>query len=119
MFSVLDTSGKGLLVKADIIAETFRAEVKAGLQDCTRPPKLVGILSTLSAPSRSYAQFITICNKRQFCPFKKIFLSPVTWDKKVNSKNSFWSVAGGFIVCVLFSIGKGNCLMMFKTNHDI
>ena len=57
MFSVLDTSGKGLLVKADIIAETFRAEVKAGLQDCTRPPKLVGILSTSSAPSRSYAQF--------------------------------------------------------------
>ncbi|KAG6902452.1 hypothetical protein C0995_016313 [Termitomyces sp. Mi166 len=49
--------GKGLLLKADPIAATFRDEVKTTLAQCTRPPKLVGILATSSAPSRSYAEF--------------------------------------------------------------
>ncbi|KAG6813041.1 hypothetical protein H0H92_014576 [Tricholoma furcatifolium] len=49
--------GKGLLLKADPIAATFRDEVKVSLTQCTRPPKLVGILATSSAPSRSYAEF--------------------------------------------------------------
>lgn len=49
--------GKGLLLKADPIAATFRDEVKTTLTQCTRPPKLVGILATSSAPSRSYAEF--------------------------------------------------------------
>lgn len=51
---------KGLLLKADTIAEPFIAEVKASLADCTprsRPPKLVGILASANAPSRSYAEF--------------------------------------------------------------
>ena len=52
-----DTTGKGLLVKADGVADTFREEVKKSLAAFSRPPKLVGILSTSSAPSRSYAQF--------------------------------------------------------------
>lgn len=70
-------TGKGLLVKADVIANTFRSEVKDSLSSLfSSPPssssssvsatpqnptkrkiKLVGILSTSSAPSRSYAQF--------------------------------------------------------------
>lgn len=54
---VVETSVKGLLAKADVIADTFRSEVKTALEKCTRPPKLVGILSTSSVPSRSYAQF--------------------------------------------------------------
>ncbi|KAG5351187.1 hypothetical protein C0989_007620 [Termitomyces sp. Mn162] len=49
--------GKGLLLKADPIAATFRDEVKTTLTQSTRPPKLVGILATSSAPSRSYAEF--------------------------------------------------------------
>lgn len=53
----VETSVKGLLAKADAIADTFRSEVKTALEKCTRRPKLVGILSTSSAPSRSYAQF--------------------------------------------------------------
>ena len=55
--SVDETTGKGLLLKADGIAEKFREEVKAGLAACSRPPKLVGILSTSSAPSKNYAAF--------------------------------------------------------------
>lgn len=55
--SIDDSTGKGLLLKADPIADTFREEVKAGLKLTTRPPKLVGILSTSSAPSKSYATF--------------------------------------------------------------
>ncbi|KAI5116621.1 hypothetical protein M0805_007792 [Coniferiporia weirii] len=55
--SAQESTGKGLLVKADAIADTFRAEVKCALDAYTRPPKLVGILSTSSAPSRSYAMF--------------------------------------------------------------
>ena len=50
---------KGILLKADTIAEPFLAEVKANLAavQCG-PPKLVGILATASAaPSRSYAEF--------------------------------------------------------------
>ena len=52
-----EVSGKGVLLKADTIADKFRAEVKEGLSNCARPPKLVGILSTSSAPSRNYATF--------------------------------------------------------------
>lgn len=52
-----DADGKGVLMKADAIAETFRAEVLASLAECARPPKLVGILSTSSASSKSYAVF--------------------------------------------------------------
>jgi len=50
---------KGVLLKADTIAEPFLAEVKASLASISRsrPPKLVGILSTDNSPSRSYAEF--------------------------------------------------------------
>ena len=52
-----ESSGKGILLKADSIANKFREEVKTSLALCTRPPKLVGILSTSSAPGRNYALF--------------------------------------------------------------
>lgn len=52
-----DTSGKGLLMKADVIATTYEKELSDNLQNCSRALKLVGILSTSSAPSRSYAEF--------------------------------------------------------------
>jgi hypothetical protein len=49
---------KGILLKADTIAEPFLAEVKASLASgISRAPKLVGILATANAPSRSYAEF--------------------------------------------------------------
>jgi hypothetical protein len=49
---------KGVLLKADTIAEPFLAEVKASLANLARSaPKLVGILATANAPSRSYAEF--------------------------------------------------------------
>ncbi|KAI9464295.1 NAD(P)-binding protein [Russula earlei] len=50
---------KGILLKADTIAEPFLAEVKAALVNSSRsrPPKLVGILATSNGPSRSYAEF--------------------------------------------------------------
>jgi hypothetical protein len=51
---------KGILLKADTIAEPFLAEVKASLVNSisrSRAPKLVGILATANAPSRSYAEF--------------------------------------------------------------
>jgi methylenetetrahydrofolate dehydrogenase (NAD+) len=51
---------KGILLKADNIAEPFLAEVKANLAavPSSTTPKLVGILATASAaPSRSYAEF--------------------------------------------------------------
>jgi len=48
---------KGLLLKADPIAAAFRDEVKGSLESCSRPPKLVGILATSSAPSKNYAEF--------------------------------------------------------------
>lgn len=51
---------KGILLKADTVAEPFVAEVKASLANCTsrsRPPKLVGILASANAPSRYYAEF--------------------------------------------------------------
>ncbi|KIY52309.1 NAD(P)-binding protein [Fistulina hepatica ATCC 64428] len=50
-------AGKGILLKADAIAATFREEVKQSLAKCVRPPKLVGILATSSAPSKFYADF--------------------------------------------------------------
>ncbi|KAF9226863.1 NAD(P)-binding protein [Gyrodon lividus] len=52
-----DASGKGLLLKADPIADAFRDEVKASLAQCLRTPTLVGILGTSAAPSRFYAEF--------------------------------------------------------------
>uniref|UniRef100_D8PQY8 Methylenetetrahydrofolate dehydrogenase n=1 Tax=Schizophyllum commune (strain H4-8 / FGSC 9210) TaxID=578458 RepID=D8PQY8_SCHCM len=48
---------KGVLLKADPIAATFREEVKTALAQRPRPPKLVGILATAAAPSRFYADF--------------------------------------------------------------
>jgi methylenetetrahydrofolate dehydrogenase (NAD+) len=54
---------KGILLKADTVAEPFLAEVKTSLANSigtsrSRPPKLVGILATAAnAPSRSYAEF--------------------------------------------------------------
>ncbi|KAL1754729.1 hypothetical protein FB107DRAFT_263035 [Schizophyllum commune] len=48
---------KGVLLKADPIAATFREEVKTALAQRPRPPKLVGILATSAAPSRFYADF--------------------------------------------------------------
>jgi 5,10-methylene-tetrahydrofolate dehydrogenase/methenyl tetrahydrofolate cyclohydrolase len=52
-----EATGKGLLLKADPIAATFRDEVITSLAERTRSPKLVGILATSSAPSKSYAEF--------------------------------------------------------------
>ncbi|TFK25943.1 NAD-P-binding protein [Coprinopsis marcescibilis] len=49
--------GKGVLLKADPIAAAFRNEVKTTLAQCVVKPRLVGILSTSSAPSRNYAEF--------------------------------------------------------------
>jgi methylenetetrahydrofolate dehydrogenase (NAD+) len=56
---VLTLAPKGVLLKADTIAEPFLAEVKASLaaHSRSRAPKLVGILATANAPSRSYAEF--------------------------------------------------------------
>lgn len=51
------TARKGLLLKADPIAATFKDEVMASLAQCTTRPRLVGILATTSAPSRNYAEF--------------------------------------------------------------
>ncbi|KAG8761775.1 hypothetical protein FRC11_013168 [Ceratobasidium sp. 423] len=50
----------GKLLKADGIAAKFRTEIEQALAEPnarTRKPRLLGILSTSSAPSRSYAQF--------------------------------------------------------------
>ncbi|KAE9409814.1 NAD(P)-binding protein [Gymnopus androsaceus JB14] len=55
--STSSLSGKGLLLKADPIASAFRDEVQNTLTACPRAPKLVGILSTSSGPSRTYAEF--------------------------------------------------------------
>ncbi|KAG9100942.1 hypothetical protein FRC06_003509 [Ceratobasidium sp. 370] len=53
-------SGVGKLVKADGIAAKFRKDIEEDLAHPSarsRKPCLLGILSTSSAPSRSYAQF--------------------------------------------------------------
>jgi methylenetetrahydrofolate dehydrogenase (NAD+) len=50
-------SGKGVLLKAESIAAPFIDEVKRSLAQCSRPPKLVGILAKSSAPNRFYANF--------------------------------------------------------------
>jgi len=55
MFS--EGTGKGLLLKADLIAAAYRDEVKTSLSQSIRPPKLIGILSTSSVPSQNYAEF--------------------------------------------------------------
>ena len=51
------TEGKGVLLKADSIAETFRTEIRSALSSAPRKPKLVGILATSAAPSKFYAEF--------------------------------------------------------------
>ena len=53
----LDASGKGLLLKADLVADTYRDEVKAFLARSATPPTLVGILGTSAGPSKFYADF--------------------------------------------------------------
>ena len=52
-----EVSGKGILLKADPIAATFRNEVRTSLTLHPRALKLVGILATNSAPSKNYADF--------------------------------------------------------------
>lgn len=52
-----DPTGKGLLLKADVVADTFRDEIVQALKSLPKPPKLVGILATSAAPSRFYAEF--------------------------------------------------------------
>lgn len=52
-----DLSGKGVLLLADPIAAVFREEVKTTLSQLPRPPRVVGILSTSSSPSKYYAEF--------------------------------------------------------------
>jgi len=52
-----DHTGKGLLLKADVVADTFRDEIVQALKPLPKPPKLVGILATSAAPSRFYAEF--------------------------------------------------------------
>ncbi|KAF9782193.1 NAD(P)-binding protein [Thelephora terrestris] len=52
-----DPTGKGLLLKADAIADTFREEIVQALKPLPNPPKLVGILATSAEPSRFYAEF--------------------------------------------------------------
>lgn len=51
------TARKGLLLKADPVAATFRDEVKDSLAKCPMRPRLVGILATSSSPSKYYAEF--------------------------------------------------------------
>ncbi|KAI0832782.1 NAD-P-binding protein [Trametes gibbosa] len=51
------SEGKGVLLKADPIANTFRDEIKSALASAPRAPRLVGILATASAPSNFYAEF--------------------------------------------------------------
>lgn len=48
---------KGLLLKADTIASPYLTELQTAISSRPRKPRLVGILSTSSAPSRSYAEF--------------------------------------------------------------
>ena len=48
---------KGVLLKADAVGETFQSEIRSSLSKCSKPLKLVGILSTNSAPSKQYATF--------------------------------------------------------------
>src|SRR5258708_6905382 len=58
MTTSTDSTGKGLLLKAETIADTFRDEIVQVLsQSRPKPPKLVGILATSAPPSRFYAEF--------------------------------------------------------------
>lgn len=57
MATSTDPTGKGLLLKAEAIADTFREEVVQVLKSRPTPPRLVGILATSAAPSRFYAEF--------------------------------------------------------------
>lgn len=53
----LESSGNGILLKADPIGAAFRDEVKGAILQCSSRPKLVGILATSSIPSKNYAEF--------------------------------------------------------------
>lgn len=53
-------SGLGVLLKSDAISKPFRDEVQSALVEIAQPPKLVGILSTSSKPSRFYAEFTKV-----------------------------------------------------------
>lgn len=57
MSTSTDPTGKGLLLKAETIADAFRDEIVQVLKSRPQPPKLVGILATSAAPSRFYAEF--------------------------------------------------------------
>lgn len=52
-----ESTGKGLLLKADAIADAFKTEITQCLAQRPRIPKLIGILSTSAAPSKFYAEF--------------------------------------------------------------
>lgn len=54
-----NASGKGILLKADLVADPFRDEVKAFLARSpeSKTPTLVGILGTSAGPSKFYADF--------------------------------------------------------------
>lgn len=52
--------GQGVLLKSDVIALPFRAEVQSTLSEVSHPATLVGILSTDSKPSRFYADFTKV-----------------------------------------------------------
>jgi methylenetetrahydrofolate dehydrogenase (NAD+) len=56
-YSVAPSPPLGKLLKAETIAEKFRSQIKHTLGDMDRPPRIVGILATSSAPSVSYADF--------------------------------------------------------------
>lgn len=49
--------GKGILLKGDAVAGTFKDEIQSAVSCAARAPKLVGILGTSAAPSRFYADF--------------------------------------------------------------
>jgi methylenetetrahydrofolate dehydrogenase (NAD+) len=51
-----DLAGKGILLKAESIADVFRNEITGSLAQLSRPPKLVGILSTSASASKFYAE---------------------------------------------------------------
>lgn len=58
MATSTDPTGKGLLLKAEAISDSFRDEIVQVLKSRPGPPpKLVGILATSAAPSRFYAEF--------------------------------------------------------------
>jgi methylenetetrahydrofolate dehydrogenase (NAD+) len=51
------STGAGILINSESIAMPWREEILKSLKKCTKPPRLVGILSTASGPSNMYAEF--------------------------------------------------------------